>query len=70
MGGGSSVTGFLSDDKSAASSLNLRPHALRLRSGLTSPAYKLMSFDEGLAKGLAALKEAVTVETPGEMFWA
>ena len=30
----------------------------------------LMSFDEGLAKGLAALKEAVTVESPGEMFWA
>lgn len=30
----------------------------------------LMSFDEGLAKGLAALREAVTVETPGEMFWA
>jgi len=30
----------------------------------------LMSFDEGLAKGLAALKEAVTTEAPGEMFWA
>jgi sugar phosphate isomerase/epimerase len=30
----------------------------------------LMSFDEGLAKGLAALRDAVTVETPGEMFWA
>jgi len=30
----------------------------------------LMSFDEGLAKGLAALKEAVTIETLGEMFWA
>jgi sugar phosphate isomerase/epimerase len=30
----------------------------------------LMSMDEGLSKGLAALKEAVTVESPGEMFWA
>ena len=30
----------------------------------------LMSFDEGLSKGLAALKDAVTVENPGEMFWA
>jgi sugar phosphate isomerase/epimerase len=30
----------------------------------------MMSFDEGIAKGLAALKEAVTLETPGEMFWA
>ena len=30
----------------------------------------LMSFDEGLAKGLAALREVVTVEAPGEMFWA
>jgi sugar phosphate isomerase/epimerase len=30
----------------------------------------LMSFDEGLQKGLAALQEAVCVESPGEMFWA
>lgn len=30
----------------------------------------LMSFDEGVKKGLAALHEAVTVEAPGEMFWA
>lgn len=30
----------------------------------------LMSFDEGLRKGLSALKEAVSVESPGEMFWA
>jgi sugar phosphate isomerase/epimerase len=30
----------------------------------------LMSFDEGVAKGLAALREAVTTEPPGEMFWA
>jgi sugar phosphate isomerase/epimerase len=30
----------------------------------------LMSFDEGLRKGLAALKEAACVEAPGEMFWA
>jgi sugar phosphate isomerase/epimerase len=30
----------------------------------------MMSFDEGIAKGLVALKEAVTLETPGEMFWA
>lgn len=30
----------------------------------------LMSFDEGLQKGLAALKEVVCVESPGEMFWA
>ena len=30
----------------------------------------LMSFDEGLSKGLAVLKDAVTVETPGEIFWA
>ena len=29
-----------------------------------------MSFDEGVSKGLASLREAVTVETPGEMFWA
>jgi sugar phosphate isomerase/epimerase len=30
----------------------------------------LMSFDEGVSKGLAALREVVTVESPGEMFWA
>ncbi len=30
----------------------------------------MMSFDEGVRKGLAALKEAVTIEAPGEMFWA
>jgi sugar phosphate isomerase/epimerase len=30
----------------------------------------LMSTDEGLAKAVAALKEAVIVEQPGEMFWA
>lgn len=30
----------------------------------------LMSFDEGLQKGLDALLEVVTVESPGEMFWA
>lgn len=30
----------------------------------------LMSFDEGIAKAMAALKDAVTVESPGEMFWA
>ena len=30
----------------------------------------MMSFDEGIAKGLAALKEAVTLDAPGEMFWA
>jgi len=30
----------------------------------------MMSFDEGVAKGLAALREAVTVEAPGAMFWA
>ena len=30
----------------------------------------LMSFDEGLQKGLAALREVVCVESPGEMFWA
>ncbi len=30
----------------------------------------LMSFDEGIAKGMAALQAAVTFETPGEMFWA
>jgi sugar phosphate isomerase/epimerase len=30
----------------------------------------MMSFDEGVKKGLAALQEVVTVESPGEMFWA
>jgi sugar phosphate isomerase/epimerase len=30
----------------------------------------LMSFDEGLAKAVAALKEASIFEQPGEMFWA
>jgi sugar phosphate isomerase/epimerase len=30
----------------------------------------LMSIDEGLAKGVATLKEACMVEPPGEMFWA
>jgi sugar phosphate isomerase/epimerase len=30
----------------------------------------MMSFDEGVKKGLAALHEVVTVENPGEMFWA
>jgi len=30
----------------------------------------MMSFDEGVSKGLAALREVVTVEAPGEMFWA
>jgi sugar phosphate isomerase/epimerase len=30
----------------------------------------MMSFDEGVAKGLAVLKDAVTMEAPGEMFWA
>jgi sugar phosphate isomerase/epimerase len=30
----------------------------------------MMSFDEGVAKGLAVLKDAVTTEAPGEMFWA
>lgn len=30
----------------------------------------LMSIDEGLAKGVAMLKEAGMAETPGEMFWA
>jgi sugar phosphate isomerase/epimerase len=30
----------------------------------------MMSSDEGVKKGLAALHEAVTVESPGEMFWA
>lgn len=30
----------------------------------------MMSFDEGVKKGLSALKEVVTVESAGEMFWA
>jgi sugar phosphate isomerase/epimerase len=30
----------------------------------------LMSFDEGLAKGVAMLQEACMSEPPGEMFWA
>ena len=30
----------------------------------------MMSFDEGVRKGLAALQEAVMAETPGKMFWA
>jgi sugar phosphate isomerase/epimerase len=30
----------------------------------------LMSIDEGLAKGVAMLKEVAMFETPGEMFWA
>lgn len=30
----------------------------------------MMSFDEGVRKGLAALRDVVTVEAPGEMFWA
>ncbi len=30
----------------------------------------LMSFDEGLKKGLAALKEVVCSESPGKIFWA
>ncbi len=30
----------------------------------------LMSIDEGLAKGVALLKEAIMFETPGVMFWA
>jgi sugar phosphate isomerase/epimerase len=30
----------------------------------------MMSFDEGVEKGLAALREVVTVQNPGEMFWA
>jgi hypothetical protein len=28
-----------------------------------------MSMDEGLAKGIVVLKEAVTFEKPGELFW-
>jgi sugar phosphate isomerase/epimerase len=30
----------------------------------------MMSFDKGIRKSLAALHEVVTVENPGEMFWA
>ena len=30
----------------------------------------LMSFEEGIAKGMAALCEVVTTQAPGEMFWA
>jgi sugar phosphate isomerase/epimerase len=30
----------------------------------------MMSFDEGLSKGVALLKEVCTFEPPGEMFWA
>ena len=30
----------------------------------------MMSNDEGLAKGIAALKEALIFEPAGEMFWA
>jgi sugar phosphate isomerase/epimerase len=30
----------------------------------------MMSFEEGVSKGLAALRDVVTVESPGEMFWA
>jgi sugar phosphate isomerase/epimerase len=30
----------------------------------------LMSFDEGLSKAIAMLKEACTFEPPSEMFWA
>jgi sugar phosphate isomerase/epimerase len=30
----------------------------------------MMSFDEGIAKGIGVLKEAVMQESPGEMFWA
>jgi sugar phosphate isomerase/epimerase len=30
----------------------------------------LMSNDEGLAKAVAALKEACIVEKPGAMYWA
>lgn len=30
----------------------------------------MMSFDEGLKKGLSALTETVAIEPPGEMFWA
>jgi sugar phosphate isomerase/epimerase len=30
----------------------------------------LMSFDEGLAKAVATLKDVCIFEPPGEMFWA
>jgi sugar phosphate isomerase/epimerase len=30
----------------------------------------MMSFEEGIAKGLAMLREAAMFESPGEMFWA
>ena len=30
----------------------------------------MMSVEEGVSKGLAALREVVTVDSPGEMFWA
>ena len=30
----------------------------------------LMSIDEGLAKGVALLKDVIIREQPGEMFWA
>ncbi|MDO9547152.1 MAG: sugar phosphate isomerase/epimerase [Pelolinea sp.] len=30
----------------------------------------LMSFDEGILKGISVLKNAVTFEEPGELFWA
>jgi sugar phosphate isomerase/epimerase len=30
----------------------------------------LMSFEEGISKSLAVLKEAVMLESPGDMFWA
>jgi sugar phosphate isomerase/epimerase len=30
----------------------------------------MMSFEEGIAKGMAALRECVTIESPGQMFWA
>jgi sugar phosphate isomerase/epimerase len=30
----------------------------------------LMSTDEGLAKAIALLKDAIIIEPPGEMFWA
>ena len=30
----------------------------------------IMSMDEGLAKGISVLKQAVTFEDPGELFWA
>ncbi len=30
----------------------------------------LVSIDEGLAKAVAMLKDVITQETPGKMFWA